>query len=224
MSLKEQTYVCNDVIDGHSPWTLAHNVDNLYDSSITLGWNIWGRSTVEKWCPNRSCVLQAGGWQGLFPQLLSDYFDQVITLEPEPINFYCLANNCQSEKIIKIQAALGEECGWATLDRTENAALSRIVQNEFPAWQINVAKQHTVPVITVDSLKLPDLGLLFLDIENYEIFALRGAVNTLARTGAPVIVELSFLEEINTQVSELLSNLGYRVAENFGLDLLYVRD
>jgi len=224
MSLKDQTVICNDVSEGHSPWVITNNQVGLINSSITKDWIDWWNPAIQKWCPNRSCVLQAGGWQGLYPQLLSDHFEQVITIEPEPTNFFCLVNNCQNDKIIKMQAALGEECGWATLDKTGNSAQHRIVQNKFPLWNIDVVKQYIVPVITVDSLKLPDLGLLFLDIENHEIFALNGAIETLKRTGAPVLVEYSFLNEVNTQVQNLLVSLGYRLAENFGVDLLYVKD
>ena len=224
MLLKENTYVCNDIIEGHSPWIITLNQGELIDSSITKDWMTQWKPVIQKWCPNRSYVLQAGGWQGLYPQLLSDHFDQVITLEPEPTNFLCLVNNCQTDKIIKIQAALGEECGWAILDKTVNSAQHRIVQQDFPSWEIGVVNQYKVPIITVDSLKLPDLGLLFLDLENYEIFALKGAVETLKRTGATVIVEWSFLEEINTYIQNFLFDLGYRLAEKFHGDLVYVKD
>lgn len=223
MSLKEQTYVCNDVIEGRSPWTLTVNVENLRDSSITKSWDLWWKNVIQKWCPNRSRVVQAGGWQGLFPELLSDHFDHVITLEPDPANFFCLVNNCQSEKIVKMQAALGAACGWATLDRTENSAQCRIIQDQFPLYNIGVLKQYTVPMISVDSLNLSDLGLLFLDIENYEIFALQGAIQTLARTSATVIVEVSFLDEVNMRIYNLLSSLGYKQVENFDSDLVYAK-
>lgn len=223
MTFQTQTHVCNDVIHGHTPWTLTLNQPNLHDSWITKSWNDYLKGVIEKWCPNRSRVLQAGGWQGLFPQLLSDHFDHVITLEPEPVNFYCLVNNCQSSKITKLQAALGAETGWAVLDQTENSGQHRIHHNAFSLYNIGVQKQYIVPMLSVDSLKLSDLGLLFLDIENYEIFALEGAQETLARTGATVIVERSFLEDVNQKVDNLLSGMGYSVKEDFGNDLVYAR-
>lgn len=223
MSLKEQTHVCNDAVEGHGPWTLTLNQPNLYDSWITKSWHSQWRGVVQKWCPNRSRVLQAGGWQGLFPELLSDHFDHVITLEPEPTNFYCLVNNCQSDKIVKMQAALGASCGWAVLDKTENSGQHRINHNEFPLYGIGIVNQYSVPMVTVDSLNLPDLGLLFLDIENYEIFALQGAVETLRRTGATVIVERSFLNDVNIRVHNLLADLGYKIEEDFSSDLVYVK-
>ena len=224
MSLKEQTYISNDVIEGHSLWTVTTNLKgNLSDSWITKSWEWWWKDVIQKWCPNRSRVVQAGGWQGLFPVLLSDHFDQVITFEPEPTNFFCLVNNCQSENIIKMQAALGASCGWAVLDKTENSAQCRISQDQFPPYCIDIIKQYSVPTISVDSLKLSDLGLLFLDIENYELFALQGAIQTLDKTSATVIVEVSFLDEINSKVDELLLSLEYKQVENFGSDLVYAR-
>lgn len=223
MSFRDQTHTCNDVVEGHSPWTLTHNQPNLHDSWITKSWHSHWKGVVEKWCPNRSAVLQAGGWQGLFPQLLSDHFDHVITLEPEPTNFFCLTNNCQSTKIVKIQAALGAQTGWATLDQTENSGQHRIRHGEFQLYDIGVKNQYIVPMLSVDSLNLPDLGLLFLDIENYEIFALQGAVETLKRTGATVIVERSFLNDVNIRVHNLLTSLGYKIEEDFSSDLVYVK-
>lgn len=117
----------------------------------------------------RVCV-QAGGHIGLWPRELAEKFARVYTCEPEPANYACLLQNATSERIVPIQGALGDRPGWVSLaNHNGKSGMWRVVPGE------------TVPVYTVDAFELPVLDALVLDVEGWELPALRGAERTIAR-------------------------------------------
>ncbi len=82
------------------------------------------------------------------------------------------------------------------------------------------------PMITVDSLNLPDLDLLQFDLEGYEWHALAGAMGTLARCRPVVQVELRNMStkygQSDTAIVTLLAGLGYRqVSRQQGSDVVF---
>src|SRR5581483_871522 len=74
-------------------------------------------------------------------------------------------------------AALGHESGFTGLERQyyDNVGMHRIKDN------------GPIPVVALDSMNLPACDLLALDVEQYEVHALRGAYETIERC-SPVIV------------------------------------
>lgn len=74
-----------------------------------------------KHCSKFDVVVQAGGACGMYPRLLAEFFHLVYTFEPDPYNFHCLVNNCQLDRIYKIQAALGDESGTKFLHQSERS-------------------------------------------------------------------------------------------------------
>jgi hypothetical protein len=54
----------------------------------------------------RRVIVQAGGCCGTYPRLWSN--DRVYTFEADPLNFFCLAQNCSGPSIVKAEAALSD--------------------------------------------------------------------------------------------------------------------
>lgn len=146
-------------------------------------------------------VIQAGGNCGLYPLRLSQYFNNVFTFEPDPINFFCLAHNCKNNKIIKFNAALGSKNKFS------------LIENES---QYNNGMPHIIPdsgvgtiiyEMTIDSLSLDNVDLVLLDIEGYELNALFGAEQTLRRCQPAVILEVTDNEHA---IDNFMTGLGYK--------------
>lgn len=153
-------------------------------------------------------VVQAGGNCGMYPKLFSRIFKWVYTFEPDPLNFYALVQNTQEDNIIKMQAALG--------DRHTMIEVHRHSLHNVGMHQVRENATANIPQLRIDDLALHDCDLIQLDIESYEIYALRGAEQTIAKF-KPVIV----VENNNGDIGEFLGRYGYTVASTSHMDTIY---
>lgn len=165
------------------------------------------RDMLVRWSTSRRTVVQAGGALGMYPRVLADHFERVITFEPDPRSFHVLVNNCQLDRILKVNAALGHERGMLRLRRTQdaNVGMNVIGDDGFPVLQVRL-----------DDLGLTDVDALALDVEGYEGAALAGAMETIARC-RPVIA----LETVTGNVREALGALGYVDRGRGGVDTVF---
>lgn len=167
-------------------------------------------------CTHKRVAVQAGGNCGVFPEYLSRQFEVVYTFEPENENFFCLVNNAPAKNIIKFQAAIGE-----------NSTPRGLFYAEKNAGAHHIEGDGILPVIALDSLNLPVCDLLQLDIEGYELFALRGAVKTI-RAHAPVIMiehkrHATRYGAKPDDVLDFLKFLGYEEAKRVRKDIIFTR-
>lgn len=219
----KSVYERNDSIDGLSPWT-AHDIRTGEGTwpIIINDWNHIFKKLISQYVVDSSCVIQAGGHQGAYARLLSDIFDLVYTFEPHPVNFHCLVQNCQKSNIIKMQSALGNECGTIVLEEVATSGQHRVVHTRHALYPIEVRNRYTVPVLTIDSLNVSSCGLIMLDTENFEVPIIEGALKTIEKFKPPIIVEKNHFPENNQRVAELLEPFGYKLEVDLGHDFLYI--
>lgn len=161
---------------------------------------------------NANVVLQAGGCCGLYPLLYGQVFKKVITFEPDPLNFYCLSNNCKGNQYIKINSALSNKNGVRplTIHGIDNVGMHSFAEGQ---------NKIDVITLTIDSLNLPDLSLLQLDVEGHELEAIQGAVETIKKFKPIIMLEVTSNEE---ETVKFVENLGYKVDDVFGLEKNYI--
>lgn len=187
-------YIRDQEVDGVGPWYWLKEDTGAWDGPK----RDWEESHKEKWLKhvtNWDVCVQAGGCLGMYPRLLSKHFTNVYSFEPDALNFYVMGLNCQSDHIHRFQAAVGLSSGTFTgvlRSHADNVGMHK------------TGGQGTVPIFAIDSLGLPECGLLALDIEGYEYFAVQGAMETIKRC-SPVVT----LECPSTQTRELMTQLGY---------------
>ena len=157
---------------------------------------------------HKRVVVQAGGYCGVFPRLLSKSFDLVYTFEPDPLNFFCLALNCQSENIIKAQGALGNTHGLIDVIRTNPSNKGMNV--------VAVTADAKIPTYRIDDLQLDACDLIALDTEGYELNILSGALQTI-ETYKPVIT----VEDPTEHIDSLLNQFGYKLRDFVYRDGVY---
>ena len=133
-------------------------------------------------CRAFDVAVQAGGNCGIMVTPLADAFARVYTFEPDPLNFYCLANNCQQPNVYKLQACLGDMPGTVSLMQHQS--------NTAAHYLAAAGMRGPVPMMLVDQLNLPACDLLMLDVEGFELQALKGAEATLAKFKPALCVEL----------------------------------
>lgn len=163
-------------------------------------------------------AIQAGGNAGMYPATLAGFFDRVITFEPEPLNYECLVYNCRKFKHVEtIQAILGDS--HTSVGLVQMQGLNNGVECvNSGAFQVD--GKGDIKQIRIDDLKLNDVDFIQLDIEGYELKALKGAQETIERC-SPVIQLEQFGQGEDPE--PFITSLGYVKIVKGLYDCVYVR-
>lgn len=165
---------------------------------------------ARRWLKRTRACVQAGGHAGYWPQKLAGIFDHVHTFEPEPALFDCLERNVSAQNVTTYAAAIGAAPGRALLKSHVSAG----------SWRIDEGGELEVEVRSIDGLQLTDCDALFLDIEGYEVEALKGAARTVKVCRPLILVEL--LPRSAPAIEKHLLGLNYRQVARFGRDGIYL--
>ena len=150
-------------------------------------WEEKGQVIVDL-CSGHNTVVQAGGNLGYFAIKLAKHFANVLTFEPMPDTWECMIKNITElsdagDNIISVNQALGAVEGTARADyvKPDNCGATRLAMNDA----------GDLDVTTIDKVmgfsNLGSCDLIWLDIEGFEVEALKGAATTI-REFNPVIV------------------------------------
>jgi FkbM family methyltransferase len=147
---------------------------------------------------------------------------RVLAFEAQEIVFYALAgnvalNNCLNARV-KL-SALGEQCGELLVPQPDyfkpasfgSLELRQRPNTEFIGQQISYDADAgaTVPLISLDSLKLERLDLVKLDVEGMELDVLRGARAAIEKHRPIMCIEV--LKSDPAAIEAFLKALGYRI-------------
>lgn len=161
--------------------------------------------------PNHGICVQAGGHVGMWPKKLAKHFAKVYTFEPEKKLFECMRRNIDgvSINIIMADKALGPEVCPVKLKSHCSAG----------SWQVREDGDHEVAQISIDYLMLESCGAIFLDIEGYELEAIKGARETIAKYKP--IIHLECPNGRGQWQRDFMRTIGYDVIHGIGRDLVY---
>ena len=150
------------------------------------------------------CMVDGGAHVGAWSVAFADKFKKVVAVELAPDMSECLAENVRNFPNVEVvNAALSDKdamVGWAPDDRP----LSTVRR---------VTEGDSVRTLRIDALDLPSLGLLKLDLQGYDYFALNGARSTLRRCRPVVVFEwkdrcAKRYGVQKNQIPDLLTELG----------------
>lgn len=208
MNYADLTYIREETVDGIGPWTWIKTDSGAWEGPKS-DWEEHHKTEYFRNVKKYDVCVQAGGCQGMYPRLLSELFQRVYTFEPDPLNFYCLTQNCQSDKIVKIQGALGNHNGMVNMDRSSmvNVGCHRVVPDGY------------IPQLQLDNFEFSSLDLLCLDVEGYEANILDGAFMTI-RTHWPVI---TVENGDGGRTQTILKDLGYALQSISVRDAVYIK-
>jgi FkbM family methyltransferase len=170
---------------------------------------------------NHRVMVQAGGNCGYILSTFIEHFDHVYTFEPDPINFYCLTNNVEALHVTKIQACLGLDRQTVQTEQLNRKGRLRDIGG------VHVTGTGYTPTIAVDDLNLPYCDLIQLDVEGYELNALRGAINTIKQHKPVLCIEfhepwLERYKATSDMLVELLETLEYQQVDSYAADRIFV--
>ena len=171
---------------------------------------------------NRQVAVQAGGNLGIFPKRLAEDFRSVYTFEPDPILFSHLKKNAPEKNIKAFEAALGcsrEPVGVACCRRDNSG---RPVHEGLT----HIAGPGVIPQMLLDDLKLKACGLIYLDIEGYELNAFRGAEETINKFKPVLAFEvnsnIAHYDSSKVEIRDWVVAHGYRKVLRKNGDDIYV--
>jgi len=176
-------------------------------------------ANISAFVPNKRIMVQAGGNVGFFTKQYADIFDLVYTFEPDPLLFYCLNRNVQQSNVIKFQAAVGDVHRCIAMGR-------KAASNN--AGSLNVVGGGTIPMLLIDDLNLPGCDLIHLDVEGYEGFAVKGAMETIKKYKPVLSLEIAGWEarygmtpqDIYSQIVEV----GYKYVTSIDVNAIFIHD
>lgn len=163
-------------------------------------------------------MVQAGGNCGRVMLPFLDKFQRIYTFEPDPLNFYCLAQNLTGSNVYKFQACLGNE--------HQMVSLSNMFAHDNGAHYIS--GKGSIPTFMIDDLNLDDCNFIQLDVEGFEYQALLGGINTIKKYSPVICVEWygpwgNRYNNTFESLNGLLLNLGYKMTHTNDSDIIYVK-
>ena len=172
---------------------------------------------------DHGCAIDGGAPVGTWSKVMSGVFDRVVAVEPSADTFECLTFNLTKFGCTNVEArnvAIGSAPGFVTMNLDKDNEARANTGARF------ARDGGTIPVETIDSWHLEDVGFLKLDIEGSEPFALRGAKDTLQRCKPIVLFENKRLWTRHFglpkgAVAEFLEAQHYRLIETVSMDQIW---
>jgi FkbM family methyltransferase len=194
--------------------------------SLELKWNRKDLESLElvlKIVPEKNVVVQAGGCLGVFPKYLAEHFSVVYAFEPSA-QFVDMTRNATERNIVRFQAALGDARGMVepvcSLRGNDGKSVLHAGMTRVEAGR------GFVPTLRIDDLALAVCDLIYLDVEGYELYALRGAAETIERCRPVIVCEVNrgieYLGIAQEELRKYVRSLGYTFYAKYRSDEVYV--
>lgn len=212
MKFKELTEIRDVDVLGESNWYWTKEDQGAFGNYSDGPMRDWIDSHSDKYfkyLKNTGTLITAGTSCGMYARLFSKKFEHIYAFEPDPLSFYCMVNNVQEEHVHKFNAALGNRCGVSRLNLANKV---NVGMNSISEEGLDIA------ILSIDSLNVPELDLIQLDVEGYEFNVLEGGRRTIEKF-KPVIIAECFSDETH---KEYMRNLGYSYMENSFSDAIYI--
>lgn len=165
----------------------------------------------------RRVAIDIGAHCGLWSVHLAKEFEFVEAFEPLALHRECFNLNLDPRNNYRLhECALGAEVGTVNIYTAPTSSGDSYVDGA-----------GDIPLRVLDHLNLSNVDLIKLDCEGFELFALRGAVDTLFRCQPVIIVEQKpgkaqkfGLKE--TEAVTFLQDMGYKMAREMSGDFIMV--
>ncbi len=173
-----------DVLPDPMVWRVIHKVWKYQEPELRR---------LADYLPTDRTAVDIGTWWGPWTAAFAAQCPRVHSFEPQP-QLAAKLRRWVPNHVTVHEAAVSDEPGQAVLHRpdalpgTDGLATLRAT-TEGPSQDVG---DDTVEVetVTIDSCHLTDVGLIKIDVEGFELQALRGAEQTIARDRPALMIEI----------------------------------
>ena len=156
---------------------------------------------------------------------------RIYSFEPQEKIYYALAGNIALNNCFNVTArlaAVGAECGTISVPEIDYSIPSSFGSlelipadyNEYIGQNLDYNRTaQRVEMLTLDSLGLPRIDLVKIDVEGMELQVLQGARESILRCRPQLLIEV--IKTDPESVTELLEGAGYRTIP-MGMNVLAV--
>ena len=176
-------------------------------------------------------AIDIGANIGLWSKDLTSFFSKTYCFEPNTNCLECLSKNINTSKAEIHIFALGSKSsdgfiycpdstgGSSLINKTKFLGHDNAGKEIWDKFDITVARQK-VKIKTLDSFKLENINFIKIDVQNYELEVLRGAIETLKNNNPIVCIE-EYKENLEDSVEiTLLQSLNYSVIDRIGKEVI----
>lgn len=184
------------------------SLENHFISHIIKNGNLWEDcqyKEMKNLGSNQSILIDIGGEIGSHCIPLSDFYQKIITFEPNINNYNLILKNIEVNNIKNI-ISINKGCG----DKNTRGCLTTKYQNV-----IELDDKGVVEIVTLDE-ELEKLNIdpfkiktIKIDVEGFEYQVLLGALETIKNSKAYIYLETHPKGTVVTDCYDLLNNLGY---------------
>ena len=177
----------------------------------------------KQFCKSDKLFLDIGSHTGTYSLCLAGHCKAVHSFEPQRMTYYAL---CGSIALSNLNNVYAHPYGLGASDQVGTQKLN-IVSNDGGGSSLHNNHGHTVmnteeiQIRTLDSLGLENIGFMKMDVEDNELFVLKGGKETIKKSGCP-----PFIFESNHENKELfeyiVSEFGYKIIPIGGSPNMYL--
>lgn len=170
-------------------------------------------AVIEGIHPFPGIALDIGANQGDYTEILASKFDKVYAFEPLPTNIEKLRERFKDNpKVIIVPKAVSNRNGYKRLYLNGIDSEPTLVESypQVGGWNYQLTNYIEVETVTLDTFceGMP-IAFMKVDVEGAEQFMFRGAVTTLARNSAWILLESHHMVDYD-YLAELFRCVGYK--------------
>jgi len=168
-------------------------------------------------CFSNTLTFEERGWKGMCVEAHAGYIDMLKKNRPNSIVCHCAAGEADEDAIFFANA----RGSLSTLDKTRETHFQNNFAPYFSGFEEQQIKKARLSTL-LDAYQIGEIDILSLDIEGYEVEAMKGL--DLSRHCPKVMVIESDDSQHEAQLDALILPHGYTKAMKLYANLFYVRD